>query len=364
MNATEQAPEVALESAEAGDCGIIRRVDPTRDPGWDKRLLSSPASTFFHTSAWASVLADTYGFEPIYFLIEHGDGGRSVVPLMGVSSWLTGKRAVSLPFTDECPPLCRDRRSLRVLFADILQFGALHGWRHVEIRGGREPLGVPVSSTVFRGHSVELQTLRRNSLSAVDPSVRQAVRKAVRSGVSVEYADSPAAVSEFYGLLCQTRLRHGSPPPPFRFFESIRRHIIAPGKGWLALARKDGRAIAGAIFLIHADRAIFKFGASDEAHLGLRPNNLVMWDAMVRLADAGMKSMDLGRTSVANEGLRRFKLSLGATERTIEYLRFDLRLNAYVTAPDRSSAGYNRFLARLPAPIFRAMGAALYRHAA
>jgi lipid II:glycine glycyltransferase (peptidoglycan interpeptide bridge formation enzyme) len=198
----------------------------------------------------------------------------------------------------------------------------------------------------------------------VDPSVRQAVRKAVRNGVSAEYARGEPAMAEFYRLHCKTRLRHGSPPPPYRFFESIHRHIIAPGKGWLVLARKDGEAIAGAVFLLHGERAIFKFGASDEEHLRLRPNNLVMWEAMVCLADAGMTSLDLGRTSMSNEGLRRFKLSLGGTERTIEYLRFDLRRNAYVTAPDRSSAAYNRYLGRLPAPLFRALGAAIYRHAA
>ena len=41
----------------------------------------------------------TYGYKAQYFVIKSGDKFLAVIPLMIVDSMLTGKRAVSLPFS-------------------------------------------------------------------------------------------------------------------------------------------------------------------------------------------------------------------------------------------------------------------------
>ena len=74
---------------------------------------------------------------------------------------------------------------------------------------------------------------------------------------------------------------------------------------------------------------IFKFGASDHAFQHLRPNNLVMWEAIKRYAADGFKSLHLGRTSQANDGLRRYKLGFGARGERIEHCRYDFRKRAF-----------------------------------
>ncbi len=51
---------------------------------------------------------------------------------------------------------------------------------------------------------------------------------------------------------------------------------------------------------------------------------------------------DLGKTSLANEGLRRFKLNLGAAERLIEYVKFDLRENRFMVETDGVAGWHNR----------------------
>jgi hypothetical protein len=42
-------------------------IDPTNFPNWDELLLSTPGYSFFHSSAWARVLKDSYGYTPWYF---------------------------------------------------------------------------------------------------------------------------------------------------------------------------------------------------------------------------------------------------------------------------------------------------------
>ena len=71
------------------------------------------------------------------------------------------------------------------------------------------------------------------------------------------------------------------------------------------------------------NKAVFKFGASDERFQTFRPTNLVFWDAIQFLAQKGFETLHFGRTSLGNDGLRRFKSSWGTTEETINYFRFD-----------------------------------------
>jgi lipid II:glycine glycyltransferase (peptidoglycan interpeptide bridge formation enzyme) len=170
------------------------------------------------------------------------------------------------------------------------------------------------------------------------------------------------AVRDFYRLLRQTRQRHGMPPQPFAFFANLQRHILAPNHGRVVLARLGRVAVAGAVFLQFGRTALFKFGASDESFQNLRANNLVMWRAIQWHVQRGFESLDFGRTSLDNEGLRRFKLSWGTQERTIEYLRYELRAERFVTSEDRSSGWHNRLFRRLPGRISQLIGAGLYRH--
>ena len=116
----------------------------------------------------------------------------------------------------------------------------------------------------------------------------------------------------FYRLHCQTRRRHGLPPQPSRFFENIGRHAFESGHGFAAIAQFEGRPIAAALLVHDHRQAIYKFAGSDTRFQHLRPNNLVLWAAVKHCADMGFTSLHLGRTSLENVGLRRFKLGFGA----------------------------------------------------
>ena len=100
--------------------------------------------------------------------------------------------------------------------------------------------------------------------------------------------------------------------------------------------------------LSKGNRAIYKFGASDERFQHLRPNNLVLWEAIALLAREGFEDLHLGRTSLGNEGLRRFKLSWGTTEETIRYFRFGQKMNESEMTRDRVSGFHNGFFKALP----------------
>ena len=106
-------------------------------------------------------------------------------------------------------------------------------------------------------------------------------------------------------------------PSRFAFFRHIQEEIIAPGCGFIALARSGARCIAAAVFFRWGGRGLFKFGASEKRHQNLRPNNLAMWEGMRYLLHNGCRSLHFGRTAPGDEGLRRFKLSWNTREESL-----------------------------------------------
>ncbi len=314
------------------------------------------------------MLAATYGFAPIYFTGTEGGQLKSLFSVMEVNSWLTGRRGVSLPFTDHCEPLQVTETSLQPVFKNALQYAQERQWKYLEWRGGQSMAEsfdcAPQPSLTFFVHQLNLQATPDVLFNQFESSVRRAIRKGEKSGVTVETSHDLKAVREFYGLHCQTRKEHGAPPQPFAFFLNIHRHVLSQGLGMIISAKHERRTIASAIFFRFGQEVIYKFGASDAAFQPLRANNLVMWEAIKRFALEGAQLLNFGRTSLGNEGLRRFKLGWGAEESEARYYRYDLRSRAFVVEKDNTVGWHTRVFQNLPGFLSRVAGAALYKHVA
>jgi hypothetical protein len=358
-------PEVMPAFAEPAEGNASRRlsalslpVSPLEQPGWDSLVAEHPQATFFHGAAWARVLRDTYGHTPTYFCKTSRGQLEALLPVMEVSSPLTGRRGVGLPFTDMCPALGASAD----LFEQAMEYGQGRRWKYLECRGGISQFNNATPSLDFHGHVLDLTGGEAAMLQRAESSVRRAIRKAEQAGLTVEFGNDLAAMRTYFDLHCQTRQRHGLPPQPFRFFENISRHVIAPGHGWVVSVEQAGRTVASAIFFHFAGKAIYKFGASDFAFQQARPNNLLMWAAMKWYAAHDCKTLHLGRTSASNDGLRRFKLGLGAVEETIQYCRYDYSRRSFVTGEDRVKGWFNSFFRAMPQPMLRLAGRTLYPH--
>jgi hypothetical protein len=342
----------------------VQRLNPISEERWDSRLTGNACYSFFHGSAWARALRQTYGYQPNYFATLAGEHLDALLPVMEVDSWLTGRRGVSLPFTDYCDPLAGDLPAFQQLFDQAVLYGRDRRWKYLELRGGRQFLASALPSQRFYGHELALVDDEKELFAALTSPVRRAIRKAEKQGLTVEILKDAEGIKQFYSLHCQTRRKHGLPPQPFKFFQNLQKCILAGGGGIIILARSGARTVAGSIFFHAGQQAIYKFGASDETMLELRGNDLVMWEGIKYYASRGFRTLHLGRTSLINEGLRRFKLGWGAREHSIEYFKYDLRKSAFVTDRDGALGWYNRIFAALPLSLSRFLGSVLYRHVA
>jgi CelD/BcsL family acetyltransferase involved in cellulose biosynthesis len=337
-------------------------VDPTGCEDWDKRVQTHPEAGFFHGSAWAQVLRDTYGQAPFYILSAADGRVLGLLPLMEVRSVLTGRRGVALPFADECAPLESAGASRRDLFEKALEIGRERGWKYVECRGCDGFGGAEAPSVSFYAHTLDLRTGERELFAGLDGAARRGVRKAEHEGLRFEMARNMDGMRTFYRLHCRTRHKHGLPPQPVKFFQSIWARIMERESGFIGLVYQGTEPLAALVFFYLGRRAIYKYGASNEKFLNLRANNLAMWEGIRWLAGNGFAELHFGRTSPGNEGLRRFKTAWGAVERRLDYWCYDLSRNAFVAETDRAEGWHNRVFRALPPVVCRWLGAAIYPH--
>lgn len=350
-----------LASCASGDA-TVEVVDPLAYELWDASLDAFSEATCFHTRAWLQVLKNSYGHRSIGFLVRANGKLRGMAPLVVADSLWLGRRAACVGFADMAELLAGDAGTCLLLRNAIVEHGATEGWKTVEFRGGRRWLGGAKSSTTFRAHELDLTPGPVELLSRLESATRRNIRKAERDGVRTEVSHSASAMEHYYRLHCRTRRRLGSPPQPARFFESIWEHFVRGGKGVVALAWRERAPAAGVVILMRGTQALYKFGASDERFQHLRPSNAAMWAAISHCAESGMRRYHFGRTSMHDEGLRRFKLGWGATESLLEYFRLDVRSGAMVEKRDAAGGWPSRLLRRLPIPLMRGLGNVLYPH--
>ncbi|MBI4684859.1 MAG: peptidoglycan bridge formation glycyltransferase FemA/FemB family protein [Nitrospirae bacterium] len=338
-------------------------INPITYPHWDELLLANKSSSFFHSSNWAKVLYESYGYKPLYFSLIDNGILKVLHPFMEVKSILTGKRGVSLPFTDYCEPIISNDLSPQDVFDSIKEYAEKAGWKYIEIRGNRSFFNGNPSSSYYYGHTLDLSNGAENIFSNLRESTRRNIKKSEREGIKATISTSYESVSEFYRLNCMTRKEHGLPPQPFRFFQNIYEHIISKNHGVIVLANHSQKNIAGAVYFHLGKKAIYKYGASERRCQRLRPNNLVMWEALRHYSQNGYQNFCFGRTEPENSGLRQFKLGWGASENVIKYFRYSVNKKRFIESNSSNDTGLHTGIFRaMPIPLSRAIGKALYKH--
>ena len=275
---------------------------------------------------------------------------------------ITGRRGVSLPFSDYCDMIIAQDVSPNDILKELIDYARQADWRSIEFMDGRYlPADTPGSSFYYE-HTLDLGKDEGSVVASFSENTRRNIRKALQNNVDVQFGKSEDSVIEFYRLHCVTRKRHGLPPQPLKFFKSIYKNIIANDLGFILIAKHKGMVIAGAIYYHFCKQAISKYGASDMRYKRTQANSLVMWRAIEWLVQNGYRKLSFGRTDVDNKGLRRFKKAWGSSERLVTYYTFDVRKEAFVDKPLGIVKHRSPCFRLMPSFMLRAAGTILYRH--
>lgn len=123
---------------------------------------------------------------------------------------------------------------------------------------------------------------------------RRAVRKAIRSQLTVAWGDTAADVHDYYRLAQLSAQRSGESLPPKEYYLSMFEAFHASGRCRMLFAR-DGHTAIGALWLLVDKQAVnFLAGVSDPASLSLRVNEFLHWSAIRWAKQEGAHAYRLG----------------------------------------------------------------------
>ena len=345
------------ELADRATTGVYT-LNPLVDERWVDLVERHPRSSVFHSCGWLQALSRTYGYDPIALTTtERGPLANGLV-VCRVRTCVS-RRLVSSPFSDHCDVLVDDGNDLSSLLQFLVDESTQHRWMSIEVRPrGVTPHGLTAAAS-YCLHSVDLGRPAEDVFDGFHHSTQRAIRRAERERVMYEAGTSERLLAAFYGLLRQTRRRHGLPPQPLMWFqnliESLRDTVT------IHVASKDGQPIAS-IFTISFKKALFyKYGGSDARYHRFGAMPFLFWNAIQRAKQRGLEEMDLGRSDVNQAGLIAFKERLGGTRSTLTYY-------TWPASHHRSSLS-GRFrpavrwaVAHLPDAALDLTGRLLYRH--
>lgn len=340
---------------------ILREIDPVRDTRWRAFVERTGASSLFHSPEWLLALRRTYGYRPVAFTdAAVGQPLQNGLLFCRVHSWLTGRRLVSVPFSDHCAPLVDDPVRLTAMLG-VLARQEARATRYIEIRpieAGTLPDGY-VAAERFVWHTIDL----RPDLDAIYGRMhrnhtRRAIRKARRVGVVIEAGRSAEMIRNFYALHTLTRRRHGAPVQPFCWFQNLAETL--GNRLTIYRARYEGRPVAALLIIRHKRTVVYKYGCSDITYKSTGATPALFWQAIVDARSVGCNEMDLGRSDLDHAGLIAFKRHIGGEPVEMAYYRHAGTASA--PAAVRWLGTVQRALLRTPEIVQDRAGGVLYRH--
>jgi lipid II:glycine glycyltransferase (peptidoglycan interpeptide bridge formation enzyme) len=347
----------------------IYRIQPVDDPRWGEFVKKHPRASVFHSAAWLEALRRTYGYQPVAITTSApGQELENGMVFCRVESWLTGRRFVSLPFSDHCEPLVDDAPSMQEMVATLKLELRRDKPRYIELR----PLTALLdASSPFRPsesfcfHQLDLTPGLHTLFSGFHKdSTQRKIRRAEREGLIYEEGRSEFLLDAFYRLLVMTRRRHQVPPQPKQWFRNLIECFGEPLK--IRVTFKEEKPTAAILTLRHKNTLVYKYGCSDAQFSNLGGTHLLFWRSIQEAKDAGLSTFDLGRSDRENEGLITFKNRWGSVQSDLTYARCSIVPDSRRT-PNSARTGWKERIAKhafahLPDCIMHSVGDVLYKH--
>lgn len=343
----------------------IYSIDPLRDERWPEFVERHSRASVFHSRGWLEALWRAYGYEPVVLTTTPpGSALKNGLVFCYVESWITGRRLVSLPFSDHCEPLLEEAQELHRLFSHVESVRKKHGWKYIEVRpltALAQTHGFQVSET-FCFHRLNLTRPSDELFHSFHKNcIQRKIRRAEREALTYEQGRSHLLLRKFYHLMFLTRRRHGLPPQPFSWFQNLAECL--GNRFQIHLASKEDQPVASIITLSHRTTLYYKYGCSDTRFNNLGGVPFLFWKAIRAAKQDGLLEFDLGRCDLSNPGLITFKDRWGTDRSLLAYYRFP------ASTASRGSSAWTTKLAsyvfeHMPDPVLMATGKFLYRHIA
>jgi FemAB-related protein (PEP-CTERM system-associated) len=272
---------------------------------WDAFVNERGDEAGYHAWAWRQVFANAFGHEPVYLIAREGGQVAGVLPLVHIKSRLFGNSLTSLPFLNYGGVMTATPDAAEALLSAARAEARARKCDHVELRH----VARQFSSLPCKTHKVSMRLpLGTVSIGTLDRKVRNQIRKAEKSGLTVERGGAEL-VGDFYTVFARNMRDLGTPVYSRRLFEEVMR--VFPQRSRLHVVRLNGQPIAAGFTYRTGTMVQLPWASAIRDFNTLCPNVLLYWDAIQFAQSTGAATFDMGR-STPNEGTYKFKAQWGA----------------------------------------------------
>lgn len=326
---------------------------------WNGLLENCPDATIYQHRRWLDVLTRAYGFSFKAATLRDRGGDLIAACLLARGKNPFVRKWTGLPCSDSAPPLALNEESREYLLKVLADSPLAPGGR-VELRGWAAPAPWQTAEC-FALWKLDLD----RPLSAINRGMAANFRRQLNRGregsFEIEVDNGLGGLKRFYELAQVTRRRLGVPAQPWRFFRAVFDSYAPSGDLEVWTLSQKGKALVGMVMLLEGDELHYKWSARLDPTPSGATHRLLQ--AVLEKHAQRFRYMDVGRTDVRNIGLSRFKKELGARPLPLPY-------SFLPSAPDNFSpeilsegrAFLSQIWRRLPLPVTRLIGSALYRY--
>ncbi len=327
---------------------------PAKVVEWTTTIQQAAQSNIAHAPQWFRAIQSAYGHTPLYLQAEDDRGQTAILPAFLIRSRLFGSVVTSMPFLDTGGP-CSSSPTLAHILVDLLIGEAARlGASRVELRC-TQPMDLAVPGNLEKMNLVLPLPQNPDSLwKQFDAKVRNQIRKAERSGLSVEFGGEDK-LKEFYEVFTVNMRDLGSPVHARRFFTSILDAFNNEAR--IAVIRKGTTPIGGLVALAFKDTLVVPWASSLRQYFSLCPNMLLYWETLRTGCLEGFRKFDFGRSS-RDSNTYRFKRQWGAVEEQLYWytISVNARRSKNPVGNDRQKALFVHMWQRLPLGVTRWLG--------
>ncbi|GEM_PF-1930770 len=293
------------------DFRVIRHDSLDREE-WENLALNG---SFFHTSEWIDICVD--GLSPhvdAVYLCAY-DSGRLTAGMPAiVTNRYRFKSFIAMPYGTYGEVLFKNNASEGIrkeFYSHLVDYLKKNRFSRIDITDFDGGFAEYSNSFLKRKTSfTHIISLDGNKdYRPPDKKIEGHIRAGRRADTSIEHLETSGQINDFYRLYRLTERRHGRHIPLYnkRFFKSILRQLRDSDSMIWNILLADETMIGSCINFIHGNTLFNWQTVSDYDNRHLKPNHILLYDAISKGIKAGVKKVNLGASPHNAHGLIDYK---------------------------------------------------------
>lgn len=329
---------------------------------WEEFRRSSEIKHHAYNWGWRSIIADTFGHKPLYFIAatDSGEVGAAA-PVFHVRSFLFGSALISVPYLNAGGIFYVSSEAAQAVEQEIHAYAKANNVDYVELRCRKRDELIEKRYTP-RSHKVAMELALaedpEQQFQNFPAKLRSQIRRPTKSGLYAKVTsaqdDFTEALKGFYTVFSENMRDLGTPVYPKSLFARTLRNFRENAR--IITVWQEERPLAAGITLFDQGHVEIPWASSLRRANKLSPNMLLYWEAIKAACQSGAETFDFGRSS-EDSGTYRFKKQWGSEPLPLYwYYHQEMKKIPDINPNSARFSGVVAVWRRLPVPLANTIG--------